>query len=153
MIREIKVITLRDVEERYDPMDHPEKLVAFWKKEVMRSEWYDCEKEQLVVLSLDSKLKVKTFNLVSIGLNNQTLVHAREVYRPAILSAAAHIVIMHNHPSGDPAPSADDVRVSREMMRAGEVLGIPCLDSLVVGIASERSPTGFASLKQAGLLI
>ncbi|MDD2710727.1 MAG: JAB domain-containing protein [Verrucomicrobiae bacterium] len=152
MIREIKILTLREVSEQYDPMDHPAKLVEFWRREVVKSAWYESEKEQLLVLSLDAKMKVKTFNLVSLGIINQTLVHAREIFRPAIVSAASHIAIMHNHPSGDPTPSADDLKSARAMRNAGKVLGIPCVDFLIVGNPSPTNPDGFASLKMMGLV-
>ena len=71
MIKEIKILTLREVSAQYNPMDHPEKLIEFWRKEIAVSPWFDTEKECLVVVSLDSKLNIKTFNLVSIGLVNR----------------------------------------------------------------------------------
>jgi DNA repair protein RadC len=151
-IKEIKVISVREVTNQYEPMDNPAKLVDFWNKEVVKSLWFDSEKEALVVFSLDSKLMIKTFNLVTLGLINQTLVHCREVYRPAIASAACHVVIIHNHPSGVPAPSPDDIRASREIKDAGKVLGIPCVDSIVVGVESKEFPRGFVSLKESGLM-
>ena len=152
MIREIKILTLREVAEKYDAMTDPRKLVEFWRKEIVQSSWYDSEKEQLVVLSLDSKLKLKTFNLVSIGLANQTLCHSRECYRPVIVAAAAYAVPMHNHPSGVSTPSADDIAVARKLKQAGEIVGIPCLDFIVVGCPTPEHPSGFVSLKQDGLV-
>jgi DNA repair protein RadC len=99
-IQEIKVLTLRSVEIEYNTMSTPGALADFWRSQVTNCAWYDTEKEQLVVFCLDSKLRLKAFNLVSMGLANQTLLHAREVYRPVIVAAAAHAILLHNHPSG-----------------------------------------------------
>ena len=153
-IRQVKVMvqTLKEVSKPYGAMQAPTQLADFWRREVASADWFDPEKEHLVVVCLDAKLKLKAFNVVSIGLNNQTLLHAREVFRPAISVAAAHVVIIHNHPSGDPSPSSDDVRITRQMVKAGEVLGIPCLDSVIVGQPDQRNPSGFVSMKQAGLV-
>lgn len=150
----IKVVshTLKEISRHYKAMQEPKHLVEFWYREIASSDWFDPEKEHLVVVCLDSKLKVKAFNLVSVGLNNQTLLHAREVFRPAISVAASSVIIMHNHPSGDPTPSADDICVTRETVKAGKILGIACLDSLIVGRLRSKCRKEFVSLKQAGLM-
>lgn len=150
--REVKIITMREVGIQLEPLDTAEKMVNLWRTEIVRSIWYEADKEQMVCVCLDTKLRLKALNLVSIGLVNQTLVHAREVFRPAIAVAAVHIAILHNHPSGDPAPSQDDIKASMEMVRAGTVLGIPLIDSIVVGQPSRKNPLGAVSLKELGLL-
>ncbi|MFZ4696156.1 MAG: JAB domain-containing protein, partial [Verrucomicrobiia bacterium] len=106
----------------------------------------------LVVFLLTAQLRVKGWNLVTLGLINQTLIAAREVYRPAIVGAAAHIVLAHGHPSGDPKPSADDIRATREMAEAGRLIGIPLLDHVIVGRPTPCNPAGFVSLKQMGII-
>ncbi|MDD2708120.1 MAG: JAB domain-containing protein [Verrucomicrobiae bacterium] len=152
MIREIKILTLREIPDDYNTMSTPQGLAEFWRREIVPAPWYDSEKEQLVVVSLNTKLKVKTFNLVSIGVADQTSCHAREVFRSVILSAASYAIPMHNHPSGSVIPSAADLFAARQLIKAGKILGIPCLDFLIIGDASPNSPSGYFSLKQAGLV-
>ncbi len=108
--------------------------------------------EVLYGLALDSKLKLIRSYVITRGLLNQTLVHPREVFREAIASSAAHLVLVHNHPSGDPRPSMDDIRATKDLVRAGEVLGIELIDHVVVGKPSAAYPTGFVSLKEMGVM-
>ena len=152
-IAEIKVLRVR---EEPGPLadsilDQPHRVAEVWRAVVEKSVWYDPEKEALVSFSLDAQLRIKGFNLSTLGLTNQTLIHAREVFRPAVALAAAHVVMAHNHPSGDPKPSADDIRATREMIEAGRVLGIPVLDHVIVGRSLPHNPAGFVSLKQMGI--
>jgi len=82
---------------------------------------------------LDGKNQVLGFNVVSIGSLTAALVHAREVFKPAILGNAAAIILVHNHPSGDPEPSAEDQALTARLKQAGELLGIRVLDHVVIG--------------------
>lgn len=93
------------------------------------------DQEELLVALLDQKHKVKRVVRVSRGTLNSSLVHPREVFRPAIHEAAAAIILIHNHPSGDPTPSTEDFRVTKRMEEAGELLGIRVLDHIVCGEA------------------
>lgn len=151
-INEIKVVALREASRVYGPMDSPVNVVEFWREEIATAAWFDEEKEILIVVALDSKLRMKGFAVVTMGLINQTLVHAREVYRPAVALAAAHIILAHQHPSGDPTPSHEDLKATRDMVNAGRVLGIPLLDHVIVGEPRPETPRGYVSLKEAGLM-
>jgi DNA repair protein RadC len=91
------------------------------------------DREQFWVLLLNGKNRAIGLNLVSVGALTAALVHPREVMKPAILSNAAAIVLVHNHPSGDPAPSAEDLALTQRLWAAGELLGIRVLDHVVVG--------------------
>src|SRR5437899_2732981 len=84
--------------------------------------------------------------LITRGMLNSSLVHPREVFRAAIAEAAAGIIVVHNHPSGDPTPSADDRAVTRQLVEAGRVLDLPVYDHVIVG--GDR----YVSLAEAGLL-
>ena len=151
-VRQIKVVTLGETNAPYAALDRPECLVRFWRAQIACADWFDADKEQLVCFSLDAQLRMRAFAVVSVGLANQTLIHAREVFRPAISVAASHIILGHNHPSGDPKPSADDIRATREMAEAGRVLGIPLLDHVIIGKPSDSNPAGYTSLKQLGVI-
>jgi DNA repair protein RadC len=91
------------------------------------------------------KNNVRGVNTVSIGDLGSATAHPREVFKPAILANAASILMLHNHPSGDPTPSADDIDVSRRINDAGQLLGIELLDHVVIGGDS------FVSMKEKGL--
>ena len=154
LVPEFKVLRLGEVSVPYEDsmLDRPEKIAAIWPVLVVPAPWYDPEKEALVVFLLTAQLRVKGWNLVTLGLINQTVIHAREVFRPAIVGAAAHVVLAHNHPSGDSKPSADDIRATREMAEAGRLIGIPLLDHVIVGRPTPCNPTGYVSLKQMGII-
>ncbi len=103
-------------------------------------------KEYFKTLLLNTKGKVIYIDTVSIGNLTQTTVHPREVFRKAIQKGAASMIIIHNHPSGDPAPSKEDIRTTRRLVDVGELLGIPVLDHVIIGDGS------FESFKCRGLM-
>ncbi len=106
----------------------------------------DARQECFVVVLLDARQRVLRSEVISQGTLTASLVHPREVFRPALRDAAAALVLVHNHPSGDPTPSAEDREVTSRLARAGEILGIRVVDHVVV---AER---GFCSLREEGAL-
>lgn len=90
------------------------------------------DRENFVVLMLDAKNQVIGINTVSVGSLSSTPVHPREVFKPAILSNAAGIILCHNHPSNDPTPSEDDRKLTAQLKAAGELLGIPVVDHIII---------------------
>jgi DNA repair protein RadC len=105
----------------------------------------DAPHERFLVVLLDGRHRLMRHEMVSQGTLTASLVHPREVFRPALRESAAALVLVHNHPSGDPAPSAEDREVTARLVRAGELLGVPVLDHVVV---AER---GYSSLRELGL--
>jgi DNA repair protein RadC len=101
-------------------------------------------REHFMILLLDGRHRVMSESQISQGTLTASLVHPREVFRPAVRAAAAAIVLVHNHPSGDPTPSAEDVEVTRRLVSAGEVVGIRVVDHVVVADA------GFHSFQESG---
>ena len=93
----------------------------------------DAKQESFTVILLDSKNRYVREETVALGSLNQSIVHPREVFRPAIQGAAASVILVHNHPSGDPSPSDEDVRVTERLVEAGKLLGIRVLDHIIVG--------------------
>jgi DNA repair protein RadC len=89
--------------------------------------------EHFVVLMLDLKRRIIGIHTVSIGTLTETLVHPREVFKSAILANAHAIILGHNHPTGEPTPSIDDLDITRELIQAGEYLKIPVLDHIIIG--------------------
>ena len=93
----------------------------------------DPPQEHFVLMVLDSRRRVIGINEVSVGTLSASLVHPREVFRAAILLNGAAVIVSHNHPSGDPSPSSEDREATRRLQRAGELLGIPVADHIVIG--------------------
>lgn len=102
--------------------------------------------EVFSVLLLDTRHRLIAEVEVSRGSLNQSLVHPREVFAPALRESAAAILVVHNHPSGDPRPSREDHEVTRRLVRAGEILGVPLLDHVIIGAQ------GYASFARSGWL-
>ena len=90
------------------------------------------KKEHFVILSLDSRNNLIRENIVSIGTLNANLVHPREVFKEAIDSRAASVILAHNHPSGDPEPSEDDLVITKRLTEAGKIIGIDVLDHIII---------------------
>jgi DNA repair protein RadC len=106
----------------------------------------DAKAEQFHIVLLDARHRVLRSVLTSQGTLTASLVHPREVFLPALREAAAALVLVHNHPSGDPTPSAEDREITRRLSRAGALLGIPILDHVIV------ADGGYASLRELGEL-
>ena len=102
--------------------------------------------ERFGLVALDTRHRPLVVRVVSVGSLDATLVHPREVFREAALASAAAVVLFHNHPSGDPTPSAEDLALTGRMVRAGEVMGIEVVDHLI--LADHR----YCSLREAGQL-
>lgn len=103
-------------------------------------------REHFRVLLLDTKNKVLGIEDISVGSLNSSLIHPREVFRPAIRKACASVILIHNHPSGDPTPSREDVEVTKRLVEAGRLMGIEVLDHLVIGDGR------FVSFRERGLI-
>lgn len=101
--------------------------------ELVHLDLRDLDREVFETLALDAKNRLLRRDRVSTGTLTGSLVHPREVFRPALAAGAAALVVVHNHPSGDPAPSREDREVTRRLVLAGEILGIKLLDHVVVG--------------------
>lgn len=111
------------------------------------------EVESFVILLLDTKNRLKRPPLeISRGILDSSLVHPREVFREAIRSSASAVILGHNHPSGDPNPSSDDIRITEELVRAGRVVQIRVLDHIVIGRPRRESDCDFVSLRESGLV-
>ena len=101
--------------------------------EVAKPYLVDRKRERFILLLLDSRHRVFKVTEISVGSLDASIVHPRETFREAILSCAAAIVLAHNHPSGDPTPSPEDLELTRRLAQAGRLLGIPVIDHLIVG--------------------
>jgi DNA repair protein RadC len=105
------------------------------------------DREQFYVFMMDRKNRIIGVNTVSVGSLNSSPVHPREVFKPAILCNADAVAFGHNHPSGDPTPSVDDLEITNRLVEAGRILGIRVLDHVIVG-----EKTSFVSFHECGLI-
>lgn len=101
--------------------------------DTFRDRFAQADREEFLVVPLDGKNRALGFHVVSVGTLTASLVHPREVFKAAILANAAAIVVVHNHPSGDPTPSAEDQAITERLKQAGALLGIRLLDHVVIG--------------------
>lgn len=122
--RLVRETSLQDGDE---PFNTPEKVFKYC------IDMRDLKQEVVRVLFLDSKLKLIASKDISRGTLNVSIVHPRDVFREAVLRNSSAIVLVHNHPSGDATPSGEDVEITVRIKRAGETLGIPLLDHVIIG--------------------
>lgn len=106
--------------------------------------------ETFQVLLTNTRRRLLEIVKISDGTLDTLLVHPREVFKPAIAANAAALVLVHNHPSGDPTPSEADIKVTRDLIRAGQLLKIDVLDHVIIGRATQERPRDFISLRELG---
>lgn len=135
----------RELQEESPVLDHPEAVVA-----LLRARNLVREVETLQVLLLNTRRRLIRVVDIADGTVDTLLAHSREVFKAAIAANAACIVLAHNHPSGDPSPSEADIRVTRDLIRAGQLLKIEVLDHIILGRATKERAKDYASLKELG---
>ena len=121
------------VRESSVPLDQPHFRSSQNAATMLQAYLKDANREHCVVLLLNRKNRLIGLNTVSIGSLTASVVHPREVFKPAILGNAAAVILCHNHPSGDPAPSQEDRVLTKRLVEAGKLLGIDILDHIIVG--------------------
>jgi len=126
-------------------LDTPERIVDLLREE---NRLYEVEHFQVVLLN--TRRKLTEVVKISQGTLDTLLVHPREVFKPAIAANAAAIVLVHNHPSGDPTPSEADIKVTRDLIRAGQLLKIEVLDHIIIGRPTRERTKDYASLRELG---
>jgi DNA repair protein RadC len=114
--------------------------------EIFRPEFANLDREEFHVVTLDSKNRMIGLHHISTGSLSSSVVHPRECLKPGVLDSAAAMILLHNHPSGDPAPSREDRECTERLVRAGSILGIRMLDHIIIG------ETDYYSFADAGLL-
>ncbi|MCF7675100.1 MAG: JAB domain-containing protein [Akkermansiaceae bacterium] len=146
-------ITVTSVREDACPFntDTPENLHRFWLEIIATQPDHEPDKESVVVVMMNSRLRPYAWHRVSLGSVNECSAQPREILRPVIVSGAFGFALMHNHPSGDPGPSRADEAITRRINEAAALLQIRFLDHVVVGDpAPGRSP--YFSFREAGLV-
>lgn len=124
---------------------NPGAVIDLLKRILRKEDRLSRDKEHFWVIIVDTRNRVKFVELVSMGTMNSSLVHPREIFRRAIRRGASSIILGDNHPSGNPEPSEEDLRITRRLVEAGKIIGIEVLDHVVIG------SSGF-SFKERGLI-
>jgi DNA repair protein RadC len=134
-----------DLQRESPVLDNPEAIV-----QLLREQNLVKNVETLQVLLLNTRRRLIRVAAVTDGTIDTLLVHPREVFKAAIAANAAAVVLAHNHPSGDPTPSEADIKVTRDLIRAGQLLKIEVLDHVIIGRATPERPKDYASLRELG---
>lgn len=141
---EYKVTALREcpTPESLQHCETPDQAADYWRLHIASHPQFNPDCECLAVLLLNTRKRIKGHQLVTIGTMDTLLVHPREVFRLAIVAAASAVILMHNHPSGESFPSEADIKVTRDLIRAGQLLKIELLDHVVIGTGNFSSLRG-----------
>lgn len=146
--REVKVSVLRDEGMLPQNGATSKAVYDYYLNFIQKASWFDIDKECLVLLCLDIQRQIKSFTLISLGGLHQTVCNPREVFLPAIVNLAASIIIVHNHPSGNPTPSENDKKNTQTIKKAGEILLIPLWDHVIMGDKGR-----FYSFRESGVIV
>lgn len=127
----VKSLEIREVEYTYEtrPKIHSPEDVS----KIVKSLITDPNKEHFIALYLNTKNGILKQEIISIGSLSANIVHPREVFKTACIISASSIIVAHNHPSGDPTPSTEDIELTNKLVEAGKVLGIQVLDHVIIG--------------------
>ena len=136
---EFKVLCVRECKPMAELLAEPDQVALYWRQNIPNADWYDPMKEALVVLVLNTRKRIIGHNLVALGSLDTCPVVPLSVFRPVIVAAGSSLVLVHNHPSGDPAPSDADIKVTRDLLRAGQLLKIEVVDHIIIGLNEHRS--------------
>ena len=130
----------------------PAQAADYWRTHIATHPHFNPECECLVVLILNTRRKIKGHYFVSVGTMDTILVHPREVFRLAMMASASAIILMHNHPSNETNPSEADIKVTRDLIRGGQLLKIEVLDHIVIGNFNQTSlrESGYFYQRPAG---
>lgn len=129
-------------------LDSPDRVA-----DLLREEFRPEPVERMVALLVNTRQRLLAVHPLSQGTLDTLLVHPREIFRAAITNRASAVILAHNHPSGDPTPSEADIRVTRELIRAGQILKIEVLDHIILGQRTTDRPVDFVSLRQLGYFL
>lgn len=146
--KELAIFAVHELSRRYLKQQHlpitihgPEDAADYARQQLAME-----TKEHFCILLLNTKNHIIGWHVISIGNLTGTVVHPREVFAPAIVHHAASIILSHNHPSGDPSPSREDIAVTQRLVKSGQILDIAVLDHIIIG------GSRFVSMKEKGLL-
>jgi DNA repair protein RadC len=147
---EWQIIPIRRIPVDKPLVDTPAQCTDYWRRHIATAPAFNVCAEHLVAVLLNTKLRSVGHHVISVGTLNEALGHPREIFRAAIIGAAYAVILMHNHPSGDPTPSEADRRLTQRIRSSAELLAIRLLDHIIVG--EKSGDLGHFSFRESGLL-
>lgn len=129
--------------------DNPQSIADYWRQQIETQPSFDPMKENMVAFFLNARKRIIGHHLACVGTIDTVICVPREVFKLAIVTSSQAVVIAHNHPSGETTPSDADIKVSRDLIRAGQLLKIELLDSIIIG-SNANGAKGYASLRELG---
>lgn len=147
---EFKILRMQDAPFTTPAGDTPEHVYNYLRQMLPDAPAYNPDVESFVVVCLNTRRKIIGFSVIATGTLDTLHCHAREVFKCAIITNAACIVLAHNHPSGDPTPSEGDIKVTRDLIRGGQILKIEVLDHIILGTPNDAHRKAYSSLRELG---
>lgn len=144
---QLTVTTVRETYAAIDKIDDPEKSARFFAEVIATAPSFEPDKETIIVILVDAGLKPFAWNLVALGIVNETLAGQREIFRPAIAGGAWGIVVMHNHPSNDLRFSEPDIQLTEAMEESSKILGVALVDHVIVPSYQKKKTLEFCSYR------
>jgi DNA repair protein RadC len=131
----MQILTIAELQKRINQSKKPVKKISCAQDvfDLFHERLKDEKQENFYVLMLDTKNNIIGEHLISKGILDASIIHPREVFKPAIKNSASKIILVHNHPSGDPAPSSEDLEITEKLMKTGDEIGIKVLDNIIIG--------------------
>lgn len=145
--KRIELVTLKMVRESSMLYDQRKISSPLDAQLLVRSLLEDADREMFVTVCLDTKHQPTHISVTSVGSLNSSITHPREIFKTCILSNAAALICAHNHPSGDPTPSQEDIDITKRLVSAGKILGVELLDHIIIGSGSR-----YTSLREQGVI-
>lgn len=130
-----QILALFEFNKRHNLAKKPQKFISSAKAvfELMYEKLKDEKQENFIAILLNNRNYFIKDELITKGVLDSSLIDAREVFKSAVRNSASRIILVHNHPSGDPKPSQEDIRITERLVEAGKLLGIPILDHIIIG--------------------
>lgn len=148
---EFRILRLHDAPALTPPVtDTPEAVWSYLQLQLPESPIFQPDVENFIVILLNTRRRPTCWTVISQGTLDTILVHPREVFKAAIVANAAAMILAHNHPSGDPTPSEADIEVTRDLIRAGQLLQIEVLDHIILGRSTPERSQPWISLRELG---
>ncbi|AJG96778.1 DNA repair protein RadC [Clostridium beijerinckii] len=145
--KRVDIISLKMVRESSVMYSNRKILSPREAVDLMRYMLEECDREKMIVCCLNTKNEPTNISVVSVGSLNSSIVHPREVFKTAIISNSASVIIAHNHPSGNAEPSKEDINITNRIKESGKIIGIEMIDHIIIGEGNN-----YTSLKESGLI-
>lgn len=148
---EFRVLSLRETAPEFPAIcDTPQVAAQYWREHIANGSHHNPDVESLYGLCVSTRRKIQGHFLIAQGTVDTILCHPLSVFRPLFIANSPALILMHNHPSGDPSPSEADIKVTRDMIKAATILKLSLLDHVIMGTSTVERPVDWVSLRELG---